>query len=116
MSVAFIDQNRDTYGVEPICQVLPIAPSTFFRHKLLQRDPSRRSVRAQDDDVLRAIIRRIWNDTPSGVRTAKGVATNGPRASARGALSRSSVDAGPGPRWRGPWPGVDDHDPVGVDR
>ncbi len=62
MSVAFIDQHRDTYGVEPICQVLPIAPSTFFRHKLLQRDPSRRSVRAQDDDVLRAIIRRIWNE------------------------------------------------------
>ena len=62
MSVAFIDQHRETYGVEPICRVLPIAPSTFFRHKRLQHDPSRRSVRAQEDEVLRAIIRRIWNE------------------------------------------------------
>ena len=62
MSVAFIDQHRETYGVEPICRVLAIAPSTFFRHKRLQRDPSRRCARAQEDDVLRAIIRRIWNE------------------------------------------------------
>jgi len=62
VSVAFIDQHRETYGVEPICRVLPIAPSTFFRHKRLQHDPSRRSVRAQEDEVLRAIIRRIWNE------------------------------------------------------
>src|SRR5262245_12125093 len=60
MSVAFIDQQRETYGVEPICRVLPIAPSTYFRHKLLERDPSRRSARALSDAVLRAIIRRIW--------------------------------------------------------
>jgi hypothetical protein len=25
--VAFIDDYRETYGVEPICRVLPIAPS-----------------------------------------------------------------------------------------
>jgi len=62
MSVAFIDQHRPTYGVEPICRVLPIAPSTYFRHKLLERDPSRRSARALDDEVLRAIIRRIWDE------------------------------------------------------
>ena len=60
--VAFIDQHRQTYGVEPICRVLPIAPSTYYRHKAEQRDPSRRSARAQRDVVLRAIIRRIWDD------------------------------------------------------
>jgi putative transposase len=60
--VAFIDDLRATYGVEPICRVLPIAPSTYFRHKLLARDPSRRSARAISDDVLRAIIRRIWEE------------------------------------------------------
>jgi transposase InsO family protein len=60
--VTFIDQHRATYGVEPICQVLPIAPSTYFRWKAEQRDPTRRSVRAQRDEVLRAIIRRIWED------------------------------------------------------
>ena len=58
--VAFIDQHREADGVEPICRVLPIAPSTYFRHKVEQRDPTRRSLRAQRDEVLRAIIRRIW--------------------------------------------------------
>jgi transposase InsO family protein len=62
MSVTFIDEHRATYGVEPICRVLPIAPSTYFRHKLLARDPSRRSRRAQQDEILRAIIRRIWTE------------------------------------------------------
>ena len=62
MSVAFIDQHRHTYGVEPICRVLPIAPSTYFRCKVRQVDPSKRSARAQRDDVLKAIIRRIWTE------------------------------------------------------
>ena len=26
--IAFIDEHRGAYGVEPICRVLPIAPST----------------------------------------------------------------------------------------
>ena len=60
--VAFIDQHRDTCGVESICAVVPIAPSTYFRCKAEQRDPTRRSARAQRDEVLRAIIRRIWNE------------------------------------------------------
>jgi hypothetical protein len=57
--VRFIDDHRTRYGVEPICRVLPIAPSTYFRHKLVERDPSRRSVRAVSDDVRRAILRQI---------------------------------------------------------
>jgi putative transposase len=60
--VAFIDDHRECFGVEPICAVLPIAPSTYFRHKLERRDPTRRSARAQRDDVLRAIIRRIYTE------------------------------------------------------
>ena len=31
--VAFIDAHREAYGVEPICDVLPIAPSTYFLEK-----------------------------------------------------------------------------------
>src|SRR5262249_36369849 len=62
MSVTFIDQHRETYGVEPICRVLPIAPSTYFRHKLLARDPARRATRTVSDAVLRAIIRQIWDE------------------------------------------------------
>src|SRR3984893_2747611 len=60
--VAFIDDHRTTYGVEPICHVLPIAPSTYFRHKAEQTEPTRRSARVQRDAVLRAIILRIWTE------------------------------------------------------
>jgi transposase InsO family protein len=60
--VAYIDAHRDRFGVEPICTVLPIAPSTDFRHKAEHRDPTRRSARAQRDDFLRAIIRRIHHE------------------------------------------------------
>jgi transposase InsO family protein len=62
VTVAFIDDHRNAYGVEPICGVLPIAPSTYFRHKAHQSDPTRRSARAQRDDELCAIIRRIWTE------------------------------------------------------
>ena len=60
--VAFIDQHRMAYGVEPICRMLPIAPSTYYRCKVLAAEPLKRSVRTQRDEVLRAIIRRIWDD------------------------------------------------------
>ena len=60
--VAFIDAHRGVHGVESICALLPIAPSTYFRRKAEQRDPKKRSARAQRDDVLQAIIRRIWNE------------------------------------------------------
>jgi transposase InsO family protein len=57
----FLDQHRATYGVEPICAVLPIAPSTYFRWKAQQQDPTTRSARAQRDDDLRAVIQRVWD-------------------------------------------------------
>jgi putative transposase len=57
--VAFIDQERATYGVEPICAVLPIAPSTYYRHKALAADPERRSPRAKREERLRPEIRRV---------------------------------------------------------
>jgi putative transposase len=60
--VAFIDQHKSTYGVEPICRVLPIAPSTYVKRKAEERDPTRRSTRAQEDAILRAIIERIWTE------------------------------------------------------
>jgi len=60
--VRFIDDHRQVHGVEPICRVLSIAPSTYFRHKLLARDPARRSVRTVSDAILRAIIRQIWDE------------------------------------------------------
>ena len=57
---AFVDTHRDTYGVEPICKVLQIAPSGYRRHAARVRDPSLRSARAQRDEVLKPAIQRIW--------------------------------------------------------
>ena len=42
--------------------MLPIAPSTYYRAQALATDPTKRSARAQHDEVLRAIMRRIWED------------------------------------------------------
>ena len=58
--MGFIDQHRESYGVEPICKVLPIAPSTYHRHKELAQQPGRRSDRAKRDEQLTAEVQRIW--------------------------------------------------------
>jgi len=60
--VAFIDQHRATYGVEPICAVLPIAPSTYFLRKAQEEDVTKRSARARRDDERRAAIQRVWDE------------------------------------------------------
>jgi putative transposase len=39
----FIDEHRDDYGVEPVCRVLPIAPSTYRAHAARAADPDRSS-------------------------------------------------------------------------
>ena len=58
----FIDTHRDAHGVEPICKVLPIAPSTYYRHAARVADPERRSARAKRDEALCGQIRRVWDD------------------------------------------------------
>jgi transposase InsO family protein len=60
--VLFIDGHREKYGVEPICAVLPIAPSTYYQHKARETDPTLRPARAQCDEQLREAIRRVWKD------------------------------------------------------
>jgi putative transposase len=57
--IAFIDDHRSVYGVEPICRVLPIAPSTYRAHVAQRADPAKRSLRAQQDLALMAQIRRV---------------------------------------------------------
>jgi len=56
----FVDQHRDTHGVEPICKVLRIAPSGYWRHAARQRDPALRSARAHLDEMLAPQIKRVW--------------------------------------------------------
>jgi putative transposase len=60
--VRFIDDHRDAFGVEPICAVLPIAPSTYHRHRAGHVNPARRSARAQRDDTLRVEIQRVYDE------------------------------------------------------
>ncbi|WP_443025013.1 IS3 family transposase [Sphingomonas sp. Leaf4] len=68
--IAFIDDHRDAYGVEPICRVLPIAPSTYYEHVAQRQDPSRLSARAREDLILKAEIARVFaeNFAVYGVR------------------------------------------------
>ena len=57
--IAFIDEHRALYGVEPICRVLPIAPSTYHAHAAQRADPDRLPARAKRDAALMAEIRRV---------------------------------------------------------
>jgi len=60
--VTYIDNHKEKHGVESICNVLPIAPSTYYDWKVKQRQPEKRSIRAQRDDVLKVEIQRIWEE------------------------------------------------------
>jgi putative transposase len=59
--MSFVDEHQETYGVEPICAVLPIAPSTYHEHKARQADPSKRPERVQRDELLCDQIYRVWD-------------------------------------------------------
>jgi putative transposase len=60
--VAFIDDYRAVYGVEPICKVLPIAPSTYYAYKAQEAEPALRSERVRRDESLCVEIRRVWEE------------------------------------------------------
>jgi putative transposase len=53
---AFIEAHRGEFGVEPICTVLPIAPSTYYGAQ--SRPPS---ARARRDEELLEQIKRVWD-------------------------------------------------------
>jgi putative transposase len=50
--VGFIDDHRETFRVEPICAVLPIAPSGYYELKARDRDPHRQPGRVRRDEAL----------------------------------------------------------------
>ena len=58
--IAFIDDHRAVHGVEPICKVLPIAPSTYYDHASKRADPGKLSARAQRDMALKPQITRVF--------------------------------------------------------
>jgi transposase InsO family protein len=59
--VQFVDAHRAAYGVEPICAVLPIAPSTYYWHRARQAHPERRAARTHRDAQLRPEIQRVYD-------------------------------------------------------
>jgi len=68
--IAFIDDHREAHGIEPICKVLPIAPSTYHAHAAKRADPARLSARAKRDAALKPEIARVFaqNFAVYGVR------------------------------------------------
>ncbi len=60
--IAFIDEHRAAYGVEPICKHLPIAPSTYYAHAAKRVDPTRLSARAKRDATLKVEIERVFKE------------------------------------------------------
>lgn len=59
--IAFIDDHRAAHGVEPICRMLPIAPSTYYERAARRADPSKLPDRAKRDAELCGQIRRVWD-------------------------------------------------------
>jgi hypothetical protein len=69
--IAFIVDHRPAHRVEPICKVLPIAPSTYHAHALQRRDPEKLSPRAKRDITLAEKIRRIHAENFGGYGARK---------------------------------------------
>ena len=59
--ISFIDEHRPVLGVEPICKVLPIAPSTYYDTLAKRTDVDRLSGRARRDARLKIEIRRVFD-------------------------------------------------------
>lgn len=60
--ISFIDEHRSALGVEPICRLLPIAPSTYYEVIAKRNDVDRLSARARSDIAMKIEIRRVFNE------------------------------------------------------
>ena len=69
--IAFIDDHREVYGVEPICKVLPIAPSTYHAQIAQRIDPC--PYRKSNPDVLMVQTSEVWggHDTANGLHSTR---------------------------------------------
>ena len=60
--IRFVDAYRDDHGVEPICRVLEIAPSTYHAHARRRSQPETAPARVQRDVELMQEIRRVFDE------------------------------------------------------
>jgi hypothetical protein len=82
--VGFIDDHRETFGVEPICAVLPIAPSRYYDLKARDRDPHRQPGRVRRDEALCEHIDRGWREKSRGLRRPENLEAAQARRAGRG--------------------------------
>lgn len=59
--ISFIDEHRGVFWVEPICRLLPTAPSTYYEVVAKRTDVGRLSARARRDIAMKIKIRRVFN-------------------------------------------------------
>ena len=73
--ITFIEEHRDDFGVEPICRVLLIAPSTYYARAAIARDPDlscdRAKSDARDSEEIKRVheqsggrygVRKVWHE------------------------------------------------------
>jgi hypothetical protein len=99
---AIIDDHREAYGIEPICRVLPVAPSTYRDHLAKRRDPARLPAWAQRGAALAIEVRRVLLRLPCLWR-AQGLAAVAAGGLRCCPLHGRPADAENGPRRRHPW-------------
>src|ERR1700722_11738716 len=107
--IAFIDDHREAYGVEPICKVLPIAPSTYRAHAAKRADPAKLLARAKQDAIPKIEIRRIFAEN-FDVYGAQGLAAMAPRGQGHRPMHRGATDAEHGPAGHDPRQVCQNHD------
>lgn len=56
---SFIDEHRSKFGIEPICRLLPIAPSTYYDAIAKRTDVGCLSARTRRDAAMKIEIRRV---------------------------------------------------------
>ena len=95
--IAFVDDHCAVHGVEPICKVLPIAPSTYREAAARRRDPGRLQARARRDAVLKVEIERVFTENVRvhGVRKSLPPRRRGSGGNCGARASRSSFPSPP---------------------
>jgi len=108
--VAFIDEYRAEYGVEPICDELPIASATYYEQKAREAEPERQPPRVRRDGrTLARDPARPGGELP-GLWRPQGLVATRPRGHHRCPLHGRAVDATSRAEGRRAWAQVPDHD------
>ena len=90
--ICFVDAYRAKHGVEPICRVIEIAPSTYHAHVARRTRPETASARVRRDAELSREIRAACSMNTPGLRRAQGLAADAAGRPRRGPLHGGAAD------------------------